>query len=94
MIFSGLNNALTEGKDLKIQRNINSYEEEFDFKKYNTLLEVKKELNEERKNDTNFIDKNDNNIRTSNQSNFSKFNSYKNFQNNEIFHRNLNYELE
>ena len=94
MIFSGLNNALTEGKDLKIQRNMNSYEEEFDFKKYNTLLEVKKELNEERKNDTNFIDKNDNNIRTSNQSNFSKFNSYKNFQNNEIFHRNLNYELE
>ena len=94
MIFSGQNNALTEGKDLKIQRNINSYEEEFDFKKYNTLLEVKKELNEERKNDTNFIDKNDNNIRTSNQSNFSKFNSYKNFQNNEIFHRNLNYELE
>ena len=94
MIFSGLNNALTEGKDLKMQRNLNSYEDEFDFKKYSTLLEVKKELNEERKNDVNFNDKNDNNIRTSNQSNFLKFNSYKNFHNNEIFHRNLNYELE
>ena len=42
MIFSGLNNALTEGKDLKMQRNLNSYEDEFDFKKYSTLLEVKK----------------------------------------------------
>ena len=73
MIFSGLNNALTEGKDLKIQRNINSYEEEFDFKKYNTLLEVKKELNEERKNDTNFIDKNDKgNIISSTSSIFRK----------------------
>ena len=82
MIFSGLNNALTEGKDLKIQRNINSYEEEFDFKKYNTLLEVKKELNEERKNDTNFIDKNDNNIKTHNQSTVSQYNSYKKFKNN------------
>ena len=54
MIFSGLNrfnNILTEGKDLRVQSNLNPYEDELNLKKYNRLLEIKKEMNEERKDD-------------------------------------------
>ena len=57
-------------------------------------MEIKKELYEERKNDNDFNDKTINNIRNNNQNDFLKFNSYKNIQNNELFHKNLNYELE
>ena len=45
MIFSGINNfnnVLTEGKDLKAQNNFDPYEDEFNLKKYNNLLEIKK----------------------------------------------------
>ena len=97
MIFSGLNrfnNILTEGKDLRVQSNLNPYEDEFNLKKYNNLLEIKKEINEERKNDTDTNVRNFNNVLMNNQNNFLKFNSYTNYQNNELFHKNLNYELE
>ena len=58
MIFSGLNNVLTEGKNLKMKRrNIESIEDNFNFGKYNTLLEIKKELNEETKNDNDYFNK-------------------------------------
>ena len=49
MIFSGMNSALTDEKNLKMKRNVDSYENNFNFGKYNTLLEIKKELNEEKK---------------------------------------------
>ena len=81
-----MNNALTEEKNLKMKRNIDSNEDDFNFGKYNTLLEIKKELNEEKKNnDNDFINK---------QKNLFKYNSYIGFQNNELFHKNLNIELE
>ena len=85
MIFSGLNNVLTEEKNLNMKSNANSYEENFNFGKYNTLLEIKKELNEEKKNDDDYINK---------QNNLFKYNSYIGFQNKELFHKNLNHELE
>ena len=85
MIFSGLNNVLTEGKNLKMKRNIESIEDNFNFGKYNTLLEIKKELNEETKNDNDYFNK---------QNHLFKHNSYKGFQSNELFHKNLNFELE
>lgn len=86
MIFSGMNSALTEEKNLKMKRNVDSYENNFNFGKYNTLLEIKKELNEEKKNnDNDYINK---------QNNLFKYNSYIGFQNNELFHKNLNIELE
>ena len=97
MIFSGINNfnnVLTEGKDLKAQNNFNPYEDEFNLKKYNNLLEIKKEINEERKNDTDSNVRNFNNVLLNNQNNFLKFNSYTNSQNNDLFHKNLNYELQ
>ena len=97
MIFSGINNfnnVLTEGKDLKAQNNFNPYEDEFNLKKYNNLLEIKKEINEERKNDTDTNVRNFNNVLMNNQNNFLKFNSYTNNQNNDLFHKNLNYELQ
>ena len=97
MIFSGLNrfnNILTEGKDLRVQSNLNPYEDELNLKKYNNLLEIKKEINEERKNDTDTNVRNFNNVLMNNQNNFLKFNSYTNSQNNDLFHKNLNYELE
>ena len=97
MIFSGINNfnnVLTEGKDLKAQNNFNPYEDEFNLKKYNNLLEIKKEINEERKNDTDTNVRNFNNVLMNNQNNFLKFNSYTNSQNNDLFHKNLNYELQ
>ena len=97
MIFSGINNfnnVLTEGKDLKAQSNFNPYEDEFNLKKYNNLLEIKKEINEERKNDTDSNVRNFNNVLLNNQNNFLKFNSYTNSQNNDLFHKNLNYELQ
>ena len=97
MIFSGINNfnnVLTEGKDLKAQSNFNPYEDEFNLKKYNNLLEIKKEINEERKNDTDTNVRNFNNVLMNNQNNFLKFNSYTNSQNNDLFHKNLNYELQ
>ena len=90
MIFSSLNNALTETKDIKIQRN-NIPFDEFDFKKYNTLLEIKKELNEETKNDNNFEGNND---LIMNHDNLIKYNSYKGFQNNALLYKNLNYDIE
>ena len=97
MIFSGLNrfnNILTEGKDLRVQSNLNPYEDELNLKKYNPLLEIKKEMNEERKDDTYLNSRSINNILMNNPNNFLKFNSYTNYQNNELFHKNLNYELE
>ena len=97
MIFSGINNfnnVLTEGKDLKAQNNFEPYEDEFNLKKYNNLLEIKKEINEERKNDTDSNVRNFNNVLLNNQNNFLKFNSYTNSQNNDLFHKNLNYELQ
>ena len=97
MIFSGLNrfnNILTEGKDLRVQSNLNPYEDELNLKKYNPLLEIKKEMNEERKDDTYLNSRSINNILMNNPNNFLKFNSYSNYQNNELFHKNLNYELE
>ena len=97
MIFSGINNfnnVLTEGKDLKAQNNFDPYEDEFNLKKYNNLLEIKKEINEERKNDTDSNVRNFNNVLLNNQNNFLKFNSYTNSQNNDLFHKNLNYELQ
>ena len=78
MIFSGINNfnnVLTEGKDLKAQNNFEPYEDEFNLKKYNNLLEIKKEINEERKNDTDTNVRNFNNVLLNNQNNFLKFNS-------------------
>ena len=90
MIFSSLNNALTETKDIKMQRN-NLPFDEYDFKKYNTLLEVKKELNEEAKNDNYFVG---NNNLIMNRDNIIKYNSYKGYQNNDLFHKNLNSDLE
>ena len=75
MIFSGLNNVLTEEKNLNMKSNANSYEENFNFGKYNTLLEIKKELNEEKKNDDDYINK---------QNNLFKYNSYIGFQNKEL----------
>ena len=92
MIFANRNDALTEVKELKNQRNINSFQDEFDYKKYNNLLEIKKELNEERKSDNNFLGTN--NIIFNNTNNLLKFNSIKNIHDNELFHKNLNYELE
>ena len=97
MIFSGINNfnnVLTEGKDLKAQNYFDPYEDEFNLKKYNNLLEIKKEINEERKNDTDSNVRNFNNVLLNNQNNFLKFNSYTNSQNNDLFHKNLNYELQ
>ena len=97
MIFSGLNrfnNILTEGKDLRVQSNLNPYEDELNLKKYNPLLEIKKEMNEERKDDNYLNSRSINNILMNNPNNFLKFNSYSNYQNNELFHKNLNYELE
>ena len=97
MIFSGINNfnnVLTEGKDLKAQNNFDPYEDEFNLKKYNNLLEIKKEINEERKNDTDSNVRNFNNVLLNNQNNFLKFNSYTNSQNNDLFHKNLNHELQ
>ena len=73
-------------------RNINSYEDDFNFKKYNTLLEIKKELNEERKDNTNYTV--NNNIMMNNQNNPIAFRSYKDIQYNDLFHKNLNNELE
>lgn len=73
-------------------RNINSYEDDFNFKKYNTLLEIKKELNEERKDNTNYTV--NNNIMMNNQNNPITFKSYKDIQYNDLFHKNLNSELE
>ena len=73
-------------------RNINSYEDDFNFKKYNTLLEIKKELNEERKDNTNYTV--NNNIMMNNQNNPIAFRSYKDIQYNDLFHKNLNSELE
>ena len=73
-------------------RNINSYEDDFNFKKYNTLLEIKKELNEERKDNTNYTV--NNNIMMNNQNNPIAFQSYKDIQYNDLFHKNLNSELE
>ena len=73
-------------------RNINSYEDDFNFKKYNTLLEIKKELNEERKDNTNYTV--NNNIMMNNQNNPIAFKSYKDIQYNDLFHKNLNSELE
>jgi len=90
MIFSSLNNALTETKDIKMQRN-NLPIDEYDFKKYNTLLEIKKELNEEAKNDNHFIG---NNNLIMNRDNIIKYNSYKGYQNSDLFHKNLNSNLE
>ena len=97
MIFSGLNrfnNILTEGKDLRVQSNLNPYEDELNLKKYNPLLEIKKEMNEERKDDNYLNSRSINNILMNNPNNYLKFNSYTNYQNNELFHKNLNYELE
>ena len=97
MIFSGLNrfnNILTEGKDLRVQSNLNPYEDELNLKKYNPLLEIKKEMNEERKDDNYLNSRSINNVLMNNPNNFLKFNSYSNYQNNELFHKNLNYELE
>ena len=93
MIFSSLNNNFSAEKDFKIKRDMNSYEDEYDLKKYNTLLEIKKEMNEERKNDNTFL-RNKNNIIMNNQNDLFKFNTYKNIRDNELFHKNLNYELE
>lgn len=90
MIFSSLNNALTETKDIKMQRN-NLPIDEYDFKKYNTLLEIKKELNEEAKNDNHFVG---NNNLIMNRDNIIKYNSYKGYQNSDLFHKNLNSNLE
>jgi hypothetical protein len=73
-------------------RNINSFEDDFNFKKYNTLLEIKKELNEERKDNTNYTV--NNNIMMNNQNNPITFKSYKDIQYNDLFHKNLNSELE
>ena len=73
-------------------RNIHSYEDDFNFKKYNTLLEIKKELNEERKDNTNYTV--NNNIMVKNQNNPIAFRSYKDIQYNDLFHKNLNSELE
>ena len=73
-------------------RNINSYEDDFNLKKYNTLLEIKKELNEERKDNTNYTV--NNNIMMNNQNNPIAFRSYKDIQYNDLFHKNLNSELE
>ena len=73
-------------------RNINSYKDDFNFKKYNTLLEIKKELNEERKDNTNHTV--NNNIMMNNQNNPIAFKSYKDIQYNDLFHKNLNSELE
>ena len=73
-------------------RNIHSYEDDFNFKKYNTLLEIKKELNEERKDNTNYTV--NNNIMMNNQNNPIAFRSYKDIQYNDLFHKNLNSELE
>ena len=73
-------------------RNIHSYEDDFNFKKYNTLLEIKKELNEERKDNTNYTM--NNNIIMNNQNNPIAFRSYKDIQYNDLFHKNLNSELE
>ena len=73
-------------------RNIHSYEDDFNFKKYNTLLEIKKELNEERKDNTNYTV--NNNIMVNNQNNPIAFKSYKDIQYNDLFHKNLNSELE
>ena len=73
-------------------RNINSYEDDFNLKKYNTLLEIKKELNEERKDNTNYTM--NNNIIMNNQNNPIAFRSYKDIQYNDLFHKNLNSELE
>ena len=73
-------------------RNINSYEDDFNFKKYNTLLEIKKELNEERKDNTNYTV--NSNIMMNNQNNPIAFRSYKDIQYNDLFHKNLNSELE
>jgi hypothetical protein len=73
-------------------RNFNSYEDDFNFKKYNTLLEIKKELNEERKDNTNYTV--NNNIMMNNQNNPIAFKSYKDIQYNDLFHKNLNSELE
>ena len=97
MIFSGLNrfnNILTEGKDLRVQSNLNPYEDELNLKKYNPLLEIKKDINEERKDNTYLNSRSINNILMNNPNNYLKFNSYTNYQNNELFHKNLNYELE
>ena len=90
MIFSSLNNALTETKDIKMQRN-NLPIDEYDFKKYNTLLEIKKELNEEAKNDNHFVG---NNNLIMDRDNIIKYNSYKGYQNSDLFHKNLNSNLE
>jgi len=73
-------------------RNINSYEDDFNLKKYNTLLEIKKELNEERKDNTNYTV--NNNIMMNNQNNPIAFKSYKDVQYYDLFHKNLNSELE
>ena len=73
-------------------RNIHSYEDDFNFKKYNTLLEIKKELNEERKDNTNYTV--NNNIMMNNQNNPIAFKSYKDIQYNDLFHKNINSELE
>ena len=62
------------------------------MKKYNTLLEIKKELNEERKDNTNYTV--NNNIMMNNQNNPIAFKSYKDIQYNDLFHKNLNSELE
>ena len=97
MIFSGLNrfnNILTEEKDLKVQSNLNPYADELNLKKYNSLLEIKKDINEERKDNTYLNSRSINNILMNNPNNYLKFNSYTNYQNNELFHKNLNYELE
>ena len=85
---------LTEGKDLRVQSNLNPYEDELNLKKYNPLLEIKKDINEERKDNTYLNSRSINNILMNNPNNYLKFNSYTNYQNNELFHKNLNYELE
>ena len=85
MIFSSHNNALTFDKDLKIKENIKintndinmfNKEDEFNYRKYNNLLEIKKELNEERKNDNISLGRNN----VINNQNLFKFNSYKDMQ--------------
>ena len=72
-------------------RNIHSYEDDFNFKKYNTLLEIKKELNEERKDNTNYTV--NNNIMVNNQNNPIAFKSYKDVQYYDLFDV-FNYTLE
>ena len=98
MIFSSHNNALTFDKDLKIKENINintndinmfNKEDEFNYRKYNNLLEIKKELNEERKNDNISLGRNN----AINNQNLFKFNSYKDMQS-KLFSKNFDYESE